>query len=73
MITLHISSSLVLGKIVSLISIPSLVNSWAASVGKKAFELSIDEIFPQTVTGTTLPSLDGILDSVVIISPFLAL
>ena len=72
-ITLQISSSLVVGRIVFLISIFSLVNSWAASVGKKALELSIDDIFPQTVTGTIFPSLDGILDSVVIISPFLAL
>ena len=73
MITLQISSSLVVGRIVSLISIFSLVNSWAASVGKNTFELSIEEILPQTVTGTTLPSLDGILDSVVMMSPFLAL
>ena len=71
--TLHISSSLVMGRIVSLMSIFSLVNSWAASVGKNAFELSIEDIFPQTVTGITFPSLDGILDSVVMISPFLAL
>ena len=73
MITLQISSSLVVGRMVSLISIFSLVSSCAASVGKNAFELSIEEILPQTVTGTTLPSLDGIFDSVVMMSPFFAL
>ena len=56
MITLHISSSLVVGSMVSLISISSFVSSCAASVGKKAFELSIVEILPQTVTGIILLS-----------------
>ena len=58
---------------ISTIVLPAAISSCAASVGKNAFELSIEEILPQTVTGTTLPSLDGILDSVVMISPFLAL
>ena len=73
MITLQISSSLVVGRIVSLILIFSFVNSWAASVGKKTFELSIEEILPQTVTSSIFPSLDGTFDSVVMMSPFLAL
>ena len=73
MITLQISSSLVVGRIVSLILIFSFVNSWAASVGKKTFVLSIEEILPQTITSSIFPSLDGTFDYVVIMSPFLAL
>ena len=42
-------------------------------IGDYPFELSIEEIFPQTITSSIFPSLDGTFDSVVMISPFLAL